>query len=174
VIKPAAASSFTHNQAITTLPVPTTAVEAATATAMETTAAYVTVYTTTSESATNCARSAVASTSVAGTSVAIAGSPITVTGPPVDRPSVEAAAVAIAVTVAAAEPRSGTDKEAAAKPRRTIVPIRGAGIRIIAVVAIRADRGRIPVAPVDRTADTYTNCDLGVGISCCREQENTE
>jgi hypothetical protein len=64
---------------------------------------------------------------------------------------------------AAAEPRAGTDEETTGEPARTVVSIRCAGIRVIPVVSIGADRSR---ADVTRT-DADTDCDaLSVSVRC--------
>jgi len=64
---------------------------------------------------------------------------------------------------ATAEPRAGADEETTGEPARTVVSIRCAGIRVIPVVSIGADRSR---ADVTRT-DADTDCDaLSVSVRC--------
>jgi hypothetical protein len=92
---------------------------------------------------------------------------------PITRVSIVAAAIAIHAAVAVSVtvvPGTGTDKDAAGKPRRTIVSVGRAGIRIVAIVAISADGGRIPIAvtAINRSADTNADRNLGMRISSCR------
>jgi hypothetical protein len=93
--------------------------------------------------------------------------------------SVVAAAIAIHAVVAVsvtAVPGAGANEDAAGKPRRTIVSVGRAGIGIVAVVAISADRSRIPIAvtAINRSADTNADRNLGTGISRGREQQDSE
>jgi hypothetical protein len=88
-----------------------------------------------------------------------------------------AAAIAVhaAVSVAvAAIPWAGSDKDAAVKPRRSIVPVGGASIGIIPVVAIAAHRSGIAVAPIDRSTYSNPHRDLSMRVGCRREQQNTK
>jgi hypothetical protein len=64
---------------------------------------------------------------------------------------------------ATAEPRAGTDEETTGEPARTVVSIRCAGIRVIPVVSIGADRSRADVTRTD--ADTDCNA-LSVSVRC--------
>jgi hypothetical protein len=147
-----------------------------TTTAMEaTTTAHVTVDGTAGETASGRARSAIATTIWYWTTN-ITGTAVTIT-----RVSVVAAAIAIHAVVAVSVtvtvvPGSRADKDAAGKPRRAIVSVRRAGIRIVAVVAIGADRSRIPIAvtAVNRSADTNADRNLGMRIRRCGNQQNTE
>ena len=62
-----------------------------------------------------------------------------------------------------AEPRAGTDEETTGEPARTVVSVRCAGIRVIPVVSVGADRSRADIA---RT-DANTDCDaLSVSVRC--------
>jgi hypothetical protein len=141
----------------------TTAVEpTSAATTMEAAAAYVTV---------------VAAT-ITRTCISVTRPSIAIT---ITRVSVPIAIAAIAVHAAvsvsiAAIPGTGPNEDAAIEPRRPIVPVGGAGIRIIAVVAIGADRSRVAVAvsPIHRATDPNSNRDLGMGISRCGEQQDTQ
>jgi hypothetical protein len=151
----------------------TAAVESTTATAVEASSTYAVAAT--GKPASNPARSAETAAAITRASIAVAGPPITVTGA-----SVETAAIAInpavAVSITAAEPGTGTDKEAAVEPRGAIVSVGRAGVGIIAIVAIGTD-GSITVAsvaPVDRPANSNSNRNLRVGISRSGNQQNTE
>jgi hypothetical protein len=97
---------------------------------------------------------------------------------PITRPAIVSAAIAIdsAVTVAITTPvpGAGSNKQAAGEPRRAIVAIRSASIRIVAVVAIGADRSGIAVAAINRAADPDTNRHLRMGISRGGHQQDTE
>jgi hypothetical protein len=64
---------------------------------------------------------------------------------------------------AAAEPRAGTDEEAAREPARTVVAIRRAGIRVISIVAVGARGGRTDVSWADAHAHHHA---LGASIRC--------
>jgi hypothetical protein len=69
------------------------------------------------------------------------------------------AAIAISVSVI---PGSGADKDSAVKPCRPVIPVRRAGIRIVTVVAVRADRSGVSIAPVNRATDPNADRNLGV------------
>jgi hypothetical protein len=150
------------------------------ASAMEATAAHrVAVVAATSEAASNRGSSAVGySVSI---TIAVTGATIAVTGVsvPVYRPSIVAAAIAVKTAVSvsiSAIPGAGTDEHSAHEPRRSIVPVRRAGIRIVAVVAIGAHRSRIAVtvSPIHRGTDPNSNRHLRMRISRSREQQDTE
>jgi hypothetical protein len=81
--------------------------------------------------------------------------------------AVAAVTVAASVAIAAAIPRAGTDEETAVEPLRTVVAIRGASIRRVAVVTIGANRSGIAV----RTANTDADGDLRVRFSRWRKGE---
>ena len=75
----------------------------------------------------------------------------------------------IAAAAPAVEPRTGADKHAAVKIVRTVVSVRSAGIRRIAVIAVSTIRRRrvvhrsaVPVAAVDRP-DPDSNSHLRAG-----------
>jgi hypothetical protein len=57
-------------------------------------------------------------------------------------------------------PRPCTDKESVYKPVRPVVPIRGARVRIVVIVAVRTHRRSCDIARPDSDADT----DLRLGI----------
>jgi hypothetical protein len=103
---------------------------------------------------------------------------ITITRVPIHGPSIVAAAIPIiatvAVSVAATIPGACTDKDAAAEPRRAVVPVGSAGVRSVAIIAIAADRSGIAVAPIHRAANPNANRHLGVGVSRSGEQQDTE
>jgi hypothetical protein len=147
-----------------------TAVEpTSSATTMEAAAAHVAVVATPGKSTSNRVRSAIAAAiTVTRSSIAITGTPIAVTAAiPVH------AAVSISV---AAIPGAGPDKEAAVEPRRSVVSIRRARIRVVAVVAVRAHGSRVAVAvtPIHRSTDPHPNRHLSMGIGCSRDQQDTE
>jgi hypothetical protein len=112
------------------------------------------------------------------------GASITITGTSISTAIAIAAAItvaaaiainaAIAVAITATEPRTGSDKEAAIKPRRAVVSVRGAGVRIVAVVAVRTDRCGIAIAAIHRTADPNADRNLRMRVSRRREQQDTE
>jgi hypothetical protein len=105
------------------------------------------------------------------TAISIAWACIAVT-PAIHRPSVVTAAIRIVAAIAI--PRAGTNKYAASEPRRAIVSIRRAGIRIVVVVTIRTHGSRIGITPIHWRADSDSNRDLGMRISRRREQQNTQ
>jgi hypothetical protein len=82
--------------------------------------------------------------------------------------------VAIPIAITTPVPGAGTDEHTAGKPRWTIVAIRSAGIRIVAVIPISADRSRVAVAPIHRATDANTNRYLRMGISRSGHQQDTE
>jgi len=148
----------------------TATMESASATTMEATAAHrVAVVAATSEAASNRGSSAVGysvsiTIAVTGATIAVTGATIAVTGVsvPVYRPSIVAAAIAVKTAVSvsiSAIPGAGTDEHSAHEPRRSIVPVRRAGIRIVAVVAIGAHRSRVAVtvSPIHRGTDPNSN-----------------
>ena len=60
-----------------------------------------------------------------------------------------------AEVVRAMKPRAGADEYAASEPVRTVVAIRRASVRVISVVAVRANRSR---------ANSYAHRDLGLRV----------
>jgi hypothetical protein len=52
-----------------------------------------------------------------------------------------------ATAVKPVEPRAGADKHATREPLRSVVAVRRAGVRIIAIIAVRTDRWRANVSP---------------------------
>jgi hypothetical protein len=116
----------------------------------------------------------------AGVSTAVSAA-ITVTTPVAVATTVAitvSTAVAVDATVSVAitttEPRTGTDEDTAAKPRRAIVSIWRASVRSIAVVAIGANRSRVAVTPIHRATDADPNRNLGMRVSRCRDDQNSE
>jgi hypothetical protein len=67
---------------------------------------------------------------------------------------------------APAVPRADADKDAAVKPIRTVIAIRGAGIRVVGVIAPLAIRGAVSIVSIGsinyRRADAYPHPDLGI------------
>jgi hypothetical protein len=140
---------------------------------MEATAAHVAVDASAGKAASSGASSAIAA------AIRYWATNITGMAVPITRVSIVAAAIAIHAVVAVpvtVVPGAGANEDAAGKPRRTIVSVGRAGIGIVAVVAISADRSRIPIAvtAINRSADTNADRNLGTGISRGREQQNTE
>jgi len=96
--------------------------------------------------------------------------------------SVEAAAI-VAVPVVAMTPVVGTpvavipgssaDENAVHEPVRAVVAVRGAGVRIVAVITIGADRSG---AHDDGGSDANTDADTNLGVSAalCGEEQNSE
>jgi hypothetical protein len=146
-------------------------------TAMEAAATDVTMNSTTGEAVSNRAAAITAtvrnraSITVTGTSITVTCASIPITRASIHRPSIVAAAIAI---VASAEPGARADKEATAKPGRSIVSIRRAGVGIVAVVAIGTDGGRITISPVHRATNPYSHGNLSMGNRCGREQQDTQ
>jgi hypothetical protein len=139
------------------------------ATAMEASAAHVAVEAATCEAASN-RTAAITATVRYSVSITVTGSSI-----PIASVSIIPAAVAIVATVAVATvPGAGPDEDAAAKPRRTIVPIGRAGVGIVAVITIGANGGRITISPVHRATDPYSHGNLSMGNRCGREQQDTQ
>jgi len=77
-----------------------------------------------------------------------------------------------AVSIAATEPRAGTNEDTAVKPRRTIVTIGRTAIGVSVIVAIATNRRTI-VPPIDWPAYPNTHRNLCVRV-CSRNQQNTE
>jgi hypothetical protein len=121
---------------------------------------------------------AAAHITVVATTITVTRSSIAITGTSVTIAVAAAIAVHAAVSTisVAAIPGAGAEKDAAVKPRRSVVPVGRASVGIIAVVAISADRSRVAVAvsPIHRATDPNSNRDLGMGIGCSREQQDTE
>jgi hypothetical protein len=155
--------------------VSTTTVEPATATAMEATTAAtmeattgIAVIATPGESASNRGPAMISTTIGHSTSITVAIARAAVA---VNRPAIVSAAIAV---IAAVIPGPCADEHAAEEPRRSVVPIRRAGIRIVAVIPISADGSRIAVAPIHWGANSNSNRNLSVGVSCSGYQQNTE
>jgi hypothetical protein len=61
----------------------------------------------------------------------------------------------------AVEPRASTDEDATGEVARTVITVRSAGIRVIPIVSVGADRSWADIA---RT-DAHTDCDaLGISV----------
>ena len=123
---------------------------------------------TATESAPHCA--AAVSATITCAPITIATASITVAAAIAITGASIAIAVAAPITIAATEPRAGTNKDTAVEPRRTVIAIRSTGVGIVAVVAVGADWGipAVTVATV-RRSDPNANPDLSVRISRCRE-----
>ena len=68
------------------------------------------------------------------------------------KPALKSAALIVtrtekAVAVKPVEPRAGADKHATREPLRSVVAVRCAGVRIIAIIAVSTDRWRAKVSP---------------------------
>jgi hypothetical protein len=141
---------------------------------MESAATDVTVNSSTGEAASNRA-AAISATVRYSVSITVTGTSIPITRVSINGSSIVPAVVAIVATVAVAMvPGAGTDKDAAAKPRRAIVPIRRAGVGIVAVITIGANGGRITISPVHRATDPYSHGNLSMGNRRGREQQDTK
>jgi hypothetical protein len=120
----------------------------------------------------------VAVVATTGKAASVAATTITVTGPSVVSatvavPAAVAVEAAIAVSITTI-PGACTDKETAGKPRRAVVSVRRAGIRIIAVIAVSANGSSIAVTPIHRCTDPDSDRDLSMGIGRSGEQQDTE
>ncbi|OLB20643.1 MAG: hypothetical protein AUH16_04520 [Acidobacteria bacterium 13_2_20CM_57_7] len=76
---------------------------------------------------------------------------------------IETATVVTAMSVVAVEPRARPDENAADEIVRAVIAIRRAGIRVITIVAISADRGRPYIRRANSNADDHS---LGMGERC--------
>jgi hypothetical protein len=105
--------------------------------------------------------------------VAIAIAPVSVA---ISRPTVVPAAIAVVAAAVSISviPGAGPNEYSAEEPRRSIVPIRRTGIRIIAIIAIRAYRRRISIALINRGANSNSNRDLCMRVGRSRHQQNTQ
>jgi hypothetical protein len=143
----------------------------ATATAVEATSAA------TVESTATTMEAAASYVTVVAAAISITRMSISVTGTSVPIAVAAAIAVHAAVSISvAAIPGAGPDKDAAVEPTRSVVSIRRASIRIVAVVAVRARGSRVAVAvtPIHRSTDPHPNRHLSVGIGRSRNQQDTE
>jgi hypothetical protein len=84
---------------------------------------------------------------------------------------VTSAIVGMAIKCAAVIPRSGADENSANEPARTVVAIRRAGIRIIAIVAIGADRRSADTCIHRSNADTDSY--LCLSAACSHKKQNS-
>jgi hypothetical protein len=132
------------------------AMKSATSTTVEATTAYA-VGAAGGKSASNRVRTANA-TAIGNWPSAVTGASVAVARVSISRPSIVAAAIAVvtAITIAVV-PGTRADKDAAAKPRRAVIPIGRASVGIVTVVAISADGSGIPVASIHRTANSNAN-----------------
>jgi hypothetical protein len=89
----------------------------------------------------------------------------------VNRPAIVSAAIAV---ITAVIPGPCADEHAAEEPRRSVVPVRCAGIRIVTVITIRANGSSVTIAPIHRGADSNSNRNLSVRVSCSGYQQDTE
>jgi hypothetical protein len=107
------------------------------------------------------------------TSISVAISRVSI---PIHRPSIVPAAIAViapAVPISVI-PGPGTNEHPAQEPRGSIVAVRRAGIRIVAVIAISANGSRVAIPPVHRASNSNSNRNLSVGVSCSRDQQDTQ
>ena len=82
----------------------------------------------------------------------------------------------IAASVKPVEPRPGTDKHATGEPLRSVVAVRRAGVRVVAIIAVRANRCRAVVSRsvIIAGGDSYAyKHSLRVGKGC-EEEANPE
>ena len=118
--------------------------------------------------------------SYSAAAIAIAAASIAVAASEAIAATVAVAHASITVTateaVAPTEPRTRADKESAAEPGRAIIPIGCAGVRSVAIVAIRTDGSGVVVsiASISGATDSNTHCDLSMRISRCGDQQDTE
>lgn len=113
------------------------------------------------------AMKAAANVAVAVTVIAVAAASIiamAVVAAPIVAVSV-VAMTPVVRSVPAVEPGAGADEEAVHEVVRAVEAVGRAGVRIIAVVAIGADRG-------GTNANADTNADLRVGTACGEEQNS--
>jgi hypothetical protein len=147
----------------------TTAVEAATTAAMVSAAATITTVSATNVavSATTVAWTSAADISMSAAYIAMrftsiaesAAAPIAISAPAVEAAPVAKPAPVESVTITVVIPGAGADEESAGKPVRSIVAIGCAGIRIIRVVAVVANRR--PIAIVVSVAVTIAVIAIG-------------
>src|SRR5262245_9234706 len=71
---------------------------------------------------------------------AVAGPAQSVIGPPIGAPVIGPRPAVVTAPLVAMEPRAGADENAVHKPVRTVVAVRSATIRVVAVVAVGAIR----------------------------------
>ena len=112
----------------------------------------------------------------AAANVAVAVTAIAVAAASIIAMAVVAAPI-VAVTpvvrsVPAVEPRAGADEDAVHEVVRAVEAVGGAGVRIITVVAIGADRGGTDRDSHGTNANADTNADLRVGTACGEEQNS--
>ena len=116
------------------------------------TAAAVSAATTTVEAATAVNRSA----TEAAADCAATSESTTVKAATSESTTVEATTSEPTSAEAAAEPRAGTDEQTTGEPARTVVTVRRAGVGVIAIVSVGADRSWADVAWADAHADCET------------------
>jgi hypothetical protein len=86
-----------------------------------------------------------------------------------------ATTIAVAtIAVAATKPGAHADKDAAAKPRWSIVPVGSASVGSVVVVAIRADRRSVAVVFIYRAADANAHCDLRMRVGRREKKKDAE
>lgn len=83
------------------------------------------------------------------------------------------AATPIMRPVPAVEPGAGTNEDAVHEVVRAVVAVGRAGVRIVAVVAISADRGWTDGNGAS-DANTDADANLGMGAACCGEEQNSQ
>jgi hypothetical protein len=105
-------------------------------------------------------------------SVSVTRASITVTGPAIVTATI---AIVAAISITVVIPRACANEDAAVEPCRTVVAVRGTRIRVVAVVAIRANRGITVVSSaIHRAANPNAHRNLSMGVSRRGEQQNTE
>jgi len=110
------------------------------------------------------AAKATAALAVVATSAVIPTPTVVAIAPSIIAAAIEAVSVAV-------KPGAGADEDAADEPVRSVVSVGGTGVRIIAIVAISADRGR---AVIDWHANSDAERDaLGLRTGS-REETNGE
>src|SRR5713226_909760 len=84
--------------------------------------------------------------------------------------AVEATAVETGTSVKTMEPRTGANEHAAHKVIRTVVAVRSASVRVIAVITVGADRRGFYVT----RAHSNSNCNLRMRRSCRHQRANRQ
>jgi hypothetical protein len=112
----------------------------------------------------------VAPTTISRACIAITRPSIAIAGTSIAVAAAIAVHTAVSISVAAI-PGAGTNKDAAIKPRRSVVSIRRASIGIVPVIAVRAHRSRVAVAvtPIHRSTDPNSNRYLSMRVGRSRD-----
>jgi hypothetical protein len=150
-------------QRSTDLPVSATTMTAASAVESTTTATTVVstaaaMITATSKAASYCGPAITAGvSSTVSAAIAITASVAIPAAVAVTVPAAITIDAAVSVAITTTEPWTGADEDTAVKPRWTIVPVRSASVRSIAIVTIGANRSRVAVAPIHRATDANSD-----------------